>query len=103
MELLLSWLTPSGLMILLGGIVWGVQLNINAMMQAKRLARLEARQDEYEQTMALISKDLVRVGLILDNLEKDIEKAVDHVEEHDKEAESWKQRIVRLEERYKDK
>ena len=100
-----AWLHPQVLLILIGaifaGLVWGIQLNIAVLMHSKRHAHLEGRVDAHDKILDLLTKDLLRVSLILSGLEKSVEKAVGHVDEHEKEAEAWKHRIVAVEEKVK--
>jgi chromosome segregation ATPase len=97
----LNWITPSGVMLMIGGITWGVQLNIHAMLMVKRIGRHESRIDGHDAVLREITTELAKVSIILQQVERDVMRAADHIEEHNSEAESWKRRIVTVEERIK--
>jgi len=89
-----TWLTPTSLLVLLGGVTWGVQLNLAvghltedvAAMEAEDRAR-DTRVDLTEDVAAMEAEDrardtrveelsdqLLRVSLILERIEKRLTK-----------------------------
>ena len=100
-ELLEKWASPAGILVLFGGIVWGVQLNVATMNLTKQMAVMDGKSEELSHEMAKISQNNVRTSMILATLTKDVEKAVNHVHDHEKESEDWKRRIMLNEERLK--
>lgn len=96
-----SWVSPSGVLLLIGGVVWGVQLNVATMNLTAEMvtqqSRLEKLEDEAEDTQ----ENLLRTTLILEGMEIRMINALEHVENHNKESEDWKRRIVVLEEMQK--
>lgn len=73
------WLTPTALVVLLGGITWGVQLNLSVGHLSEDVTAIEVRAAKEEQRVDDISDKLLRVTLILER----IEKRMDNFEERE--------------------
>ena len=93
-----SWATPTGVALLLGGIVWGVQLNVATMNLNAGVVTLTERVAAVEKESEIIGDNLLRTTIVLEAMEIRMIKALEHVENHNKESEDWKRRIVILEE-----
>ena len=96
-----KWISPAGALLLLGGVTWGVQLNVAVLNLAKQAAVEQARAQELSTTIDDVVKNQTKLTLILENLTDEIDEVALHSEGHTKEANGWKHRIVRLEERLK--
>lgn len=92
-----KWVNPTTVLTLIGGVVWGVQLN----MMVVRLAEDSAAQNAVTNAMrAEITEFRInqeKHTLILDNLVRDVSGIRYDVDQHNEEAEAWKQRILRNE------
>jgi hypothetical protein len=64
------WLTPTALVVLLGGITWGVQLNLAVGHLTEDVAAIETKADSEENRVDEISDQLLRITLILERIEK---------------------------------
>jgi hypothetical protein len=102
-ELIQAWATPAGLLLLLGGITWGVQLNVSIMNLTNKVSNLAGKTDKMSTELMESTRNNLRVSMLLTQLEKDAEKALRHAEEHEKDSAEWRQRIVALEVRNRDK
>ena len=101
-ELLEKWISPAGILVLFGGVVWGVQLNVATMNLTKQMSGLSGKTDELSHEMSEIAQNNVRTSMILSALTKDIDRALEHTEEHERDSEDWKRRIMLNEQRLKD-
>lgn len=72
--LLDKWLTPTALTLVLGGIVWGVQLNFAVKQLADAVGEARGRANRAELRVDVISENVLRSAVILERLEKRIEK-----------------------------
>jgi len=92
------WISPAGVLLLMGGIVWGVQLNVAVMQLTEAVSADKANMQTLSAQIQSISTTQARTAVILQHLEKTIEATDKHVAEHERESSTWKQRIIRLEE-----
>jgi cell division protein FtsL len=88
-----KWITPSSLMILIGAIIWGVQLNAAVLDLAREISKLEQRVAQNTTINVAQNESLIKLGTIVDGIEKRIQKAEHHVIEHERDSEIWKRRI----------
>jgi len=98
-----NWLTqfisPAGILLLFGGVVWGVQLNIAVMSLTGTVKQQEIRIKEISKQDQETIQMMIKTTAILDNLTRRFEKVENVLETH----EGWKHRIIRLEENMHDK
>lgn len=92
-----NWLSPAGVLVLFGGIVWGIQLNIAVVENAKAISKLTKAVEVEEAINVAQNETLARTAVILDNITERLRAAEGHVVEHDRDAEQWKRRIIRNE------
>ena len=52
------WLTPAGLLIVLGLVIWLIQLNQNAIENAEAIGALRAQN-------SIVAKEMVKLGLVV--------------------------------------
>jgi hypothetical protein len=97
--ILQGWLSPAGALLLLGGIVWGVQLNVATMNLGSQVSELAAKQDQVGDRLLEISENNLRTSLLITQLAEEVVELKGEVSSHNKEAEIWKRTITRLQER----
>lgn len=98
-DLLDKWIAPTGIMVLVGGIVWGIQLNVAVLNLTKDSAEQQQQLTEVTAMLSSIAKTQATSSYIMDRMEHDLEETKDQAEHHDREANNWKHRIIRLEEK----
>ena len=100
-SIVVAWLAPSGVAAVIAFIVWLIQHNVAIVA----LKKAEGKRDAEVNKLFEISRENAAVtsktALILDTVERRLNKNEHHLEEHEKEAEGWRQRVVGLEERMK--
>lgn len=93
-EFLGRWNTPAGWMILFGAIVWGIQLNYTVIQLVDTLAEERAARLEMTNTLTEIVVTQAKTTVLIDNMMKRVERIDQHVDDHDREAEKWKDIIL---------
>ena len=96
-QMLSAWASPAGVLLLLGGIVWGVQLNVATMRLSQDYSQIAAVQAKQGAEINEVSRNLLRATLLLQGMEMRVNEAVQTVKEHNVESEDWKRRISILE------
>lgn len=91
------WVNPTTVLTLIGGVVWGVQLNMMVVELAEESAANNAIQERLRQEISDFRVNQEKHTLILDNLVRDVSGIRYDIDAHNKEAEAWKQRILRNE------
>jgi len=100
-DLLDKWITPTTLIAIFGGIVWGIQLNFIVLEHTKEIASIQ-RESDILDTMSQTNADsIIRLTAIIDELERRIQSNSKHREQHEKEADDWKRTIIQNESRIK--
>lgn len=94
---LTRWLTPEVFLLLLGGIVWGVQLNIGFVKLTEAVSQLAAENQKQNALMAETTLVLKEITLMHAELRRDFEEEKERDEDHRSNAEQWKRRIALLE------
>ena len=89
-----KWVNPTTVLALIGGIVWGVQLNLMVVKLAENQAANSVIVDEMVRTMQEIQLNQAKHTIILDNLVKQVRGIEIDQRAHLKEAEEWKRRIM---------
>ena len=92
-----NWISPAGLMVVMGGVIWGIQLNAIVLMHSERLAEIKTDMAAHELRDLEWGKTLGHTVVLLAELEKRVESNTRHAEEHEKEAANWKYKIIELE------
>lgn len=90
-----KWINPTTVLSLIGGIVWGVQLNMYVVSLAEDQAKLEGRQYELTQQLQVTELNQARQTIILDNLIKKLDGVEVDLESLEKEVKEWEQKILR--------
>lgn len=94
-----QWTTPTGIMIIFGCVVWGVQLNMAVMSLNERVTAASTRTGANESALVVVSQNNLKTALIIEHLQTEVAEVVEKSEEHSKEAEEWKRRITVLEQK----
>jgi hypothetical protein len=92
-----NWVSPSGVLLVIGGVIWGVQLNVATMNLTAEITTQQDRISRLEQDAEHTHENLLRTTLVLEAMEIRMIEALEHVENHNTESEDWKRRIVVLE------
>ena len=93
MRWLQEWTKPAGLMILLGGIVWGVQLNYGLITALATNDKQDLIQQEILSKQVTVSNNVQQSTILLNLLMVEMKALRDKVDSHQMEAEMWKERI----------
>lgn len=64
------WLTPAALMIVVGGIAWGVQLNVAVQVLTRDVASVTTMTEREEKRVDRLSENMLKATLILEQMEK---------------------------------
>ncbi len=91
------WVNPTTALALIGGIVWGVQLNMLTVSTAEKTAGLEALHAQIQLELRDMRINQEKQTIILDSLLRQVTTMDTDMESHIREAESWKQRIIQNE------
>lgn len=97
-EILKSWATPSAVLIFIGAITWGVQLNFGLVLAQREIAELKTKATEIERTIntdhMVMRADIQRLTLIQNNTLAKVAEGLKHIDDHNKEAEQWIRKIL---------
>ena len=91
------WLAPAGFLVVVGAVVWGIQLNVAVMRLTSGMSRLESRGTETISELDANTKQIARIAIILDQVEKRMEKFEEKFDQHEKEAMKWHAQVIALE------
>lgn len=73
-SLLDKWLTPTALTLVLGGIVWGVQLNFAVASLHKLVGEVRNEASRAETRVDRLAENTLKATVILERIERRIEK-----------------------------
>ena len=96
--LIQKWLAPAGIMVFIGGIVWGIQLNISVMQLTQAHGEQRGQLKEIAAMLSSISKTQETTAYIISRIEADFKALDEEVERQRISAEEWNRKIIRLEE-----
>ena len=91
------WFSPQTVVVIVGFIIWLVQLNFAVMTLTDAMAKLDGTVNTNSRNHIETSSVLNRTVILLDNMDRRMEKLEESVESHEKEAEQWKRKIIQLE------
>ena len=92
-----SWLAPSGVVALIGLIIWLVQLNFHALQSTEKNGQQDILQQEILTKQVEVSQNLIEATLILDLLTEEVRAMRAKVDQHQIDSEKWKEKIRTLE------
>jgi predicted phosphohydrolase len=82
-----QWISPTSVAILVGAIVWGIQLNFATLENSKDIGSLTGKQEKLIEMQHETAAKMERITTVLENLE---ERHREHLDE----AALWKERIL---------
>lgn len=92
-----KWIQPTTVMVAIGAIIWGVQLNVAILQtgatntqQSELLAELAKKQQAMEIQLA-------QTAILLDHITQRLTDNTQRVLEHDKELAAWERKMLLLE------
>lgn len=65
-----KWINPTTILALLGGIVWGVQLNFAVISNTNNIGTLQSILEKKDSGYHAQNQQLARVAIILENIER---------------------------------
>ena len=68
------WVTPTTLLTVFGGVVWGIQLNFAVLHHSTQLAKINTEMIAHEQDSKKYIAVIERSTVILDNIERRLSK-----------------------------
>lgn len=63
------WLTPAAATIVIGGIVWGVQLNVAVKVLTEQVASVTVLTEREERRVDKLSENMLKATMILEQIE----------------------------------
>lgn len=72
-----KWINPSSVLALLGGVVWGVQLNFAVLANSENIGHLRASTQKVQTTDQRQNEQLARISVILENIERRVGRLED--------------------------
>lgn len=89
-----KWVNPTTVIALIGGIIWGVQLNMAVLQHSSDIGVVKQSNKEIEQMVKVHDNNMVRVSTLLDGVAQRIDRKETQFDEHLKDAEEWKRKIL---------
>ena len=86
---------------IIGGIVWGVQLNYSIMTMTENIGQLKIRTTAYDEISRETVQHLARVAYKLDTMDARLSKEEQRTDKHIDDAYAWRQKVIQIEERLK--
>jgi len=96
-----KWITPTTLITIFGGIVWGIQLNFVVLEHTKQIAAIEKESYSIEAMTHTNAQSIIRITTMLDSIERRVNQNTQHAESHEQSAEKWKRNIIQNQSRIK--
>lgn len=93
-----KWITPVTLSCIVGGIIWGVQINIGVLNLTKAVTAQQIDFHELQIEHRQYELSIAKTAIIQESMLKQLSALQKAVAEHEREANRWKQRIIRNDE-----
>jgi hypothetical protein len=93
-----KWITPVTLSCIVGGIIWGVQINIGVINLTKSVAAQQIEYAEIKRVHHQYELSIARTAIIQEEMLRQLDAAQKAIALHEKESAKWKQRIIRNDE-----
>ena len=90
-----KWITPATIMVAIGAIIWGVQLNIATLQQGERIGVHDKAIDRLQKQQYQLENQMVRVSTLLDSTAKRLEVMEERAREHEREVKQMERQIIR--------
>ena len=94
-----KWITPATLLIMFGAVVWGIQLNVAVVANAKAVGAVTASQKDLQAKQAEHDLAWARAVVIQEQLLERLATNEESLDNHLIEAEQWKRKILQNETR----
>ena len=93
-----KWITPVTLSCIVGGIIWGVQINIGVLNLTKAVAAQQIEYNSIRHEHRKYELSIARTAIIQEEMLKQLDIAKAAIATHERESAKWKQRIIRNDE-----
>ena len=93
-----KWITPVTLSCIVGGVIWGVQINIGVINLTKAVTAQQVDFNELKLEHRKYELSIARTSIIQEGMLKQLSSLQKAVAEHERESAKWKQRIIRNDE-----
>ena len=87
--------------IVVGAIIWGIQLNFAMLKHTSQITSIQKQISDHEIQAASHYNQISKTAILLDNIEKRLEKLDNEFNHHTETAENWRHRVVALETKIK--
>ncbi len=75
-----QWASPTGFLVILGGIIWGIQLNLAVLQHTQDIGKLYRLQQENTKVLQELVITQAETAIILRQITKDVDKHNRHTE-----------------------
>ena len=72
-----SWLGPTGIVTLIGALIWGIQLNVGYSLLKEQVGRIQAQTEVATEVNHRQNEQIARIAAILDSLEQRVTRYED--------------------------
>ena len=97
-----NFLSPAGILLLIGGITWGIQLNVTSARLLTITAENSTKINDMKDVIDKLAETQLTQTFIVEDMQEDHKEIKRMVIDHDKEAEKWKHKIIRCEDKIED-
>lgn len=77
-----KWVNPTTVLALIGGIIWGVQLNMMVLTNAQTDARQDEQIQQLQSQMRTVSEAVIRSNTLMDQVSKRLERMDTRMQRH---------------------
>ena len=77
-----KWVNPTTVLALIGGIIWGVQLNMLVLNSAQTDARQDEQIQQLQSQMRTVSDAVIRSNTLMDQVSKRLERMDNRMQRH---------------------
>ena len=88
-----KWVNPTTVLALIGGIVWGIQLNMAVVDHTGKIGAINGRLDAHQLLLQEQATTMAKTAVILQNIQDKLVNVAEDVSEHKADSGEWKQRI----------
>lgn len=99
MRLMVHWSSPAGVVVIIGFVIWLIQLNMGFVAISKDIAVLKEKHHQQTQALQTIQRNADKTSLILNGVVNRLEDAVNDLEDHNEQSQEWKRKILLNEEK----
>ena len=77
-----KWVNPTTVLALIGGIIWGVQLNMMVLTNAQTDARQDEQIQQLQSQLRTVSEAVIRSNTLMDQVSKRLERMDARMQRH---------------------